>query len=161
MSLRTWRFIVLVLAALALTMESAHLLELPQKLRYDPETYAAVNGTLYRWFAVVGGAYQLGSIAAALMLAYVVRAHRPSFGWTVAGALCLLLAFAIWLAVVAPVNQRAAATLRDAPQALPALWTQLRHRWEYGHVAGFAAQLVGYCLLVRSVLVETPSSVRP
>ena len=29
-------------------------------------------------------------------------------------------------------------------------------RWEYGHVAAFAAWLGGFCLLVRSVLVETP-----
>ena len=34
MSLRIWRFFALVLAAPALAMESAHLLELPQKLRY-------------------------------------------------------------------------------------------------------------------------------
>ena len=46
LSLRTWRFITLLLAALALTLESAHLLELPQKLQYDAQMYAAVNGTL-------------------------------------------------------------------------------------------------------------------
>jgi len=32
MLLRVWRFITLVLAALTLTMESAHVLELPQKM---------------------------------------------------------------------------------------------------------------------------------
>jgi hypothetical protein len=31
-----------------------------------------------------------------------------------------------------------------------------RQRWEYGHVAGFVAQLVGICALIESVLVETP-----
>ena len=139
-------------------MESAHLLELPQKLHYDPQMYAAVNGTLYRYFAVIGGVYQLGSIAAALALTYVVRRRGPSFGWTLAGALCLSIAFGIWLAVVAPVNQQAAVTMRDAPDALPVMWGALRHRWEYGHVAGFVAQLIGFCALVCSVLVETPQS---
>ena len=32
------RFVTLLLAALALTMESAHVLELPQKLAYDPQS---------------------------------------------------------------------------------------------------------------------------
>ena len=51
-----WQFITLVLAALGLTMTSAHVLEMPQKLAYSPELYAAVNTTLYRYFAIVGGA---------------------------------------------------------------------------------------------------------
>ena len=154
MGLRAWRFITLLLAALALTMESAHVLELPQKMRYDAQMYSAVNTTLYRYFAIVGGVYQVGSIVAAV-LAFLVHKHWPSFGWTLAGALCLLLAFGIWLAVVVPVNGEVAEALRSAPESVPAVWMQLRHRWEYGHAAGFVVQLVGFCALVLSVLVET------
>jgi hypothetical protein len=72
MLLITWRFITTVLAALALTMESAHVLELPQKMQYDAQMYAAVNTTLYRYFAIVGGVYQVGSI---------VVAQAPAFLW--------------------------------------------------------------------------------
>jgi len=104
MGLRAWRFITLLLAALALTMESAHVLELPQKMQYDAQMYSAVNTTLYRYFAIVGGVYQVDSIVAAAVLTFLVHKRRPSFGWTLAGALCLLLAFGIWLAVVAPVH---------------------------------------------------------
>jgi hypothetical protein len=71
--LKTWRFLTLLLAALALTAESAHVLELPQKMAYDAAMYAAVNGSLYRWFAIVGGTWQVGSIAMALVLAWLVR----------------------------------------------------------------------------------------
>jgi hypothetical protein len=156
MGLRAWRFITLLLAALALTMESAHVLELPQKMQYDAQMYSAVNTTLYRYFAIVGGVYQVGSIVAAAVLTFLVHKRRPSFGWTLAGALCLLLAFGIWLAVVAPVNGEVAEALRSAPGSVPAIWMQLRHRWEYGHAAGFVVQLVGLCALVLSVLVETP-----
>jgi hypothetical protein len=156
MLLRAWRFITLLLAALALTMESAHVLELPQKMQYDAQMYSAINTTLYRYFAIVGGVYQVGSIVAAAVLAFLVRKHQPSFGWTLAGALCLLLAFSIWLAVVAPVNGEVAEALRSAPESVPAVWMQVRDRWEYGHVAGFVVQLVGLCALVLSVLVETP-----
>ena len=35
---------------------------------------------------------------------------------------------------------------------------RLRNQWEYGHAAGFIAQLVGLCTLVLSVLVETPQN---
>ena len=84
MVLRAWRFITLLLAALALTMESAHVLELPQKMQYDAQMDAAVNTTLYRYFAIVGGVYQVGSIMAAAVLAFLVRKHRPCFGWTLA-----------------------------------------------------------------------------
>src|SRR5215470_1638816 len=114
--LKTWRFVTLLLTALALTMESAHVLELPQKMRYGAELYAAVNGTLYRYFAIVGGMYQIGSIVAAATLVYLLRRRHPSFVWTLGGTLCLLLAFAIWIAVVAPVNDRVADAARSAPQ---------------------------------------------
>jgi hypothetical protein len=49
--------ITLTAAALSLTMTSAHVLELPQKMRLSPADYAAINGSLYRWFAIVGGVY--------------------------------------------------------------------------------------------------------
>jgi hypothetical protein len=62
-------------------MESAHVLELPQKLRYDAAMYSAVNTTLYRWFAIVGAVYQLGSIVLAAVLTVLVRGRvRPSAG---------------------------------------------------------------------------------
>lgn len=159
MSLKAWRFVALLLAALSLTMESAHVLELPQKMQYDAQMYAAVNGTLYRYFAIVGGLYQLGSIVAAGVLAWLVRRRRPAFGWTLAGALLLGLAFAVWLAAVAPVNGQIAEAMLVAPDSVPALWTQLRARWEYGHAAGFIVQVIAFACLLISMLVETPRDV--
>jgi len=158
MFLKTWRCITIILAALALTMESAHMLELPQKMQYDAQMYAAVNTTLYRYFAIVGGVYQISSIVVAAVLTFLVRKRRPSFWWTLTGACCLLLAFGIWLTVVAPVNSQVSEALRSAPESVPTVWIWLRHQWEYGHVAGFIVQLVGLCALVLSVLVETPQS---
>jgi len=155
--LKALRFITLVLAALSMTMESAHLLELPQKMQYDSAMYTAVNGSLYRYFAIVGGTYQLLSIVAAVVLAFVVRRRgQATFRWTIAGAACLVAAFVIWLAVVAPVNSDVSGALAANPDSVPALWMQLRGRWEYGHVAGFVVQLMGLCALVMSMLVETP-----
>jgi hypothetical protein len=156
MFLRVWRFLTLVLAALALTMTSAHVLELSAKMRYDAELYSTVNGSMYRHFAVVGGIYTVASIAAAAVLAVLVRGRGVTVGWTVAGAACLLLAFVSWLTLVAPVNRRVAAAYRAAPTSVPGLWMELRPRWEYGHAAGFVIQLVGFGALVVSILAETP-----
>jgi len=157
MFLRIWRFITIILAALALTMTSAHVLELPQKMQYDAQMYSAVNTTLYRYFATVGAFYTLGSILAAAVLAFLVRKHRPAFRWTLTGAICLLVAFGTWLTIVAPVNNEVADALRSAPESVPALWMRLRERWEYGHATGFIVQLLGFSALVIAVLFETPA----
>jgi hypothetical protein len=53
-------------------------------------------------------------------------------------------------------NEEVADALRSAPESVPMVWLRLRNRWEYGHVAGFVLQLIGFCALVLSVLMETP-----
>jgi uncharacterized membrane protein len=127
-------------------------------MQYDAQMYAVVNTTLYRYFAIVGGVYQVGSSVMAAVLTFLVRKRRPSFGWTLTGVCCLLLAFGIWLVVVVPVNSQVAAAFRSAPESIASVWMRLRNRWEYGHVVGFIVQLVGFCALVLSVLVETLQS---
>jgi Polyketide cyclase / dehydrase and lipid transport len=158
-SLVFWRFAALLLTALALSMTSAHVLELPQKMRYGPDLYAAVNTTLYKYFAVVGGPYTLGSLVSAAVLAGISRG-RPGFAWAAAGASLLLLAFLSWLMVVQPVNSDIAQTLSSSPDAVPLLWLQLRARWEYGHAIGFLLQLAGYLALLASVLLPVRGRVQ-
>jgi MFS family permease len=145
-----WRFITIVLSALALTMTSAHVLELPQKMAYSGEMYAAVNTTLYRYFAIVGGPYQIGAIVSAIVLTILVRRSR-TFRWALAGTLLLIAAFASWLILVLPVNRDVAAAVEASPHAVPSLWLHLRDRWEYGHATGFVLHLAGFCALVMSI----------
>src|SRR5262245_50371631 len=101
--LRAWRFLTLTLTALALTMTSAHVLELPQKMKYDARLYSAVNTTMYRHFATVGAIYSIGQIIAAGVLAFLVRKRRRSFRWTITGASLLLAWLASWLMLVVPI----------------------------------------------------------
>lgn len=161
MLLRVWRFATVMLAGLTLTMTSAHVLELPQKMQYDAQMYSAVNTTLYRYFAVVGGAYTVSSILAAFVLAFLLRRRRQPFRLTLAGAICLLLAFGSWLILVAPANNEIAQALATAPENVPLLWMQLRERWEYGHALGFIITLTGFGLLVFSLLIEIPEHPSP
>ncbi len=154
--LRTWRFVTLVLAALALSPTSAHVLELPQKMQYDAQLYTAVNTTMYRYFAIVGAPYSMGAIVAAIVLTVLVRKRRSAFRWAAAGAALYVLWFISWLTVVLPVNRQIAAAMQAAPAGVPALYMTLRPRWEYGHALGFGLELLGFCALVVSVLVDTP-----
>ncbi len=155
MPFRGLRFIVLLLAALTLTMEAAHVLELPQKLRYAPGLYSAVNSTMYRYFALVGGPLTVLTLLSGAGLVIALR-YQPGFRWTVAGVLAYFVAFGVWLLVVQPVNRTVATAFARDPDSLPHLWAALRPRWEYGYLAGFALELLGLASLLWSVLTEHP-----
>lgn len=142
--MRIHRFFALVIGALTLTMTSAHVLEMPQKLNYDISFYSAVNGTLYRDFATVGGLYTVLSILVVGALAWRAR-RRPSAPWSWTAAGCFLATFVSWLILVAPVNSAAAEGVS---------WAELRPRWEVGHLVGFMLSLAGFAFLCVSVLVE-------
>ncbi len=150
--LQVWRFVTLVWVALALTLTSAHVLELPQKMQYDAAFYAAVNSTLYRQFATMGVVYGLGQIVAAGLLAFAVRRRPRAYRWTLAGTALLVMWFVSWVLIVAPVNDEAARALSASPDLVPAVWMRLRERWEYGHAVGFVFQLLGFCVLLLAVL---------
>ena len=155
--LRTWRFITLLLAALGLVMGGAHVLELLPKIQYNAEMYAAVTSTLYRFFGLVGGPLQVASIVAALLLSYLVRG-RSSFRLTLFGTLALVLSLVLWFTLVAPVNAEWSRVIESAPESVSLAYQRLRPRWEYGHVAAFIAWLIGFSLLLLSVLKETPTA---
>jgi hypothetical protein len=156
-----WRFVTVLLSALALTMTSAHVLELPQKMAYSADMYSAVNTTLYRYFAIVGGSYQIGGIVSAIVMTTLLRrGRRLTFLWAAGGTALLILSFVSWLALVQPVNVQVADALRSSPDTVPMLWQQLQARWEYGHAAGFALHLLGFCAVVFSVVRDTAGSVR-
>jgi hypothetical protein len=152
---RTLRFVTLFLAALGLTFGAAHALEAPVKMRYDPALYAAVTSTLYRLFGSVGAAIQVGALLAAAALSFRLRG-RPSFRLTLLGTLGLLLSLVLWSALVAPVNAEWGRAIATDPASVPDAYARLRPRWEYGHLAAFAAWLGGFALLLLSVLKELP-----
>lgn len=156
MSRRCWWFVTLLLSALGMTMGAAHVLEMPQKLGYRPELYAAINTTLYRYFALAGGVSMIGALLSASALTYGTR-QRPTFRGTLTATVCLALSLALWLALVAPVNAEVARALQAAPESVPTVWLELRNRWEYGHAASFAAWLLGFLLLVNAAVREMPT----
>ena len=142
-------FLALVFSALALSTTSAHLMEYPQKVNLDISTYTIINDHLYRFYAILGGAYCMMAIVFAGILTWLTRTVY-SFRWNLAGFglhICWLLS---WLLIVLPVNKSVAAA--SDMEARSALWSSLRMRWEWGHIIGFCFHLLAFCFLIAGVL---------
>lgn len=156
MSTRIWRFITLMLTSLSLSPSMAHLLKLPQRMKFDQQLWVKVTvfENVYRLFGSVGAVFEMGAIVAAIVLAFLVRKHRSVFYWTLGGAALLALAFVSWLLFVAPMNAEFAQWLTNP---VPPNWTRYRDQWEYAHAINAVIKLLGLSLLVLSVLVETPN----
>lgn len=154
MFLKVWCFITLVLVALFMGLEFAHVLELPAKMQYDEALYITVQNSLYRYFGAPGpGAWiTVAAVLAAIALTVLVRKRRPVFGWTLAGTLCLAIAFPlIFFLKIEPVN---AVIEQASPETVPPNFEQLRSQWEYAHAANFGLSLAGFSALLLSVLVD-------
>jgi hypothetical protein len=158
MLVRTWRFITLVLAALDTGMALCHALEMPAKLKVDAQLWLTFQHTLYRAFGSEGpGAFiEMGAILTAIVLVFLVRRRRPAFYLSLGGAVFLAAAFfLVWLPFVNPVNTE---TARWTVDSIPENWMDMRQQWEYAHTTRFVLQLIGFGVLLVSVLLETPKS---
>lgn len=161
MGLRTWRFITLILSALTTGMALCHALELPAKMRYPASQYITVQNSLYAAFGPpnIGAVIELAAPLAVIVLAILVRKRRSALQWTLVATVFMLLAFPIiFFAFTEPVNS----VIRSAtPASIPSNWEQLRHQWEYSHLARFFCHLAALSALALSVLVETPARYLP
>ncbi|MBD2211470.1 DUF1772 domain-containing protein [Nostoc linckia FACHB-104] len=156
MFLKIWRLMTLMIVALFMGLEFAHALELPPKMQYDGALYVTIQNSLYRYFGAPGpGAFiTVGAVLCAIALTILVRKHRVAFWWTLAGTLCLVIAFPlIYFLRIEPVNvviEQANAT------SLPNNWQKLRNQWEYAHATNFICSLAGFSALLISVLIDVP-----
>jgi hypothetical protein len=141
-----------MLTALSMGVALCHLMEMPAKLTYDGALWLMLLQTLYPpAFGPIGGYLEIGAVVTAGILAFLVRRHRPAFGWTLLGAVCLAIAHAVFWVWVAPVN----ATLTPlTPETLPPDWKALRDQWEYSHATRAILQIVALGAIVLSLLVE-------
>jgi Domain of unknown function (DUF1772) len=98
----------------------------------------------------------MGAILSSVMLSFFVRKRRPVFYWTLAGTICIAIAFpVVFFLFIEPVNLVIEQATLDT---LPANWIRLGNQWEYAHQANFVLSLVGFSALLVSVLVDTPTS---
>lgn len=155
MTLRIVRFVTLILTALTMGSAYCHALELPAKMGYNGSLYTTINQSLYWGFGHIGGPIEGVTVfIAAPVLTFLVRKRRPTFKWTLAGTVCLVLAFIVFLIFTEPMNRE---IFQWTAESLPADWTRVRNQWEYSHVARFILYLLGFCALLVSLLIETPA----
>lgn len=154
MFLKIWRFITLILVALFMGLEFAHTLELPAKMQYDGMLYITIQNSLYRYFGAPGlGAFiTVGAVLCAIALTVLVRKRRPAFWWTLAGTLCLAIAFPlIYFLRIEPVN---VVIEQATARTVPPNWEQLRSQWEYAHAMNFIFGLASFSAFVISILAD-------
>src|SRR5690606_23792347 len=85
----------LTLTALGLAPGASHLMQLPVKMNYAPEMYAATTSTLYSWYGLIGGALQVGAILSVALLAFRVR-RLPNGALAAASAGALVTSLLLW-----------------------------------------------------------------
>ncbi len=157
MFLRGWRLLTLLLTALSAGMAYCHLLELSAKMKYSGSLYLMLHRTLYHEFGTVGGALEVAAAFATVVLTVLVRHRRGAFLLTLAAAVCLAAALAVFLAFVAPANS---AMFRMPLQRPPVEWVRWRDQWEYSHAVRTALTVLGFALLLWSSLRETPTTLK-
>jgi hypothetical protein len=158
MFLKVWRFLAIMLAALTLGLGFCHLMQLPSRLAWDQYLWVAstVQGGLHAAFGSVGAMIDVTAVIVLALNAYFVKEHgRPGYCLALLAALLFALALVLWWALVYPVNVQLATWLNGP---VPADWTAWRARWEWSHAAIALTELVGFALLVLSVLADSGQS---
>jgi hypothetical protein len=160
MLLKVTRFVAILLAALTLGLSFCHLMQLPSRLGWDQYLWvgSTVQGGLYAMFGSVGAALFIATVIVLGLLAFFLREHgRPGYALTLAAALLFVLALVLWGVLVYPVNVELAKWVNGP---VPADWTSYRARWEWGHAVIACVELLGFAVLVWSVLEDTPRNLR-
>uniref|UniRef100_B8HPR8 DUF1772 domain-containing protein n=1 Tax=Cyanothece sp. (strain PCC 7425 / ATCC 29141) TaxID=395961 RepID=B8HPR8_CYAP4 len=149
MLIKLWRFVTLLLTALSMGLSFCHLLELPPRVFYfDAQLWITITTRgLYYLFGTVGAVLEIGSILAALGLAWLIRQRRVTFRLTLIGSGFLLLALLLWIMFIAPVNAELA---NWTPTAFPADWARYRNQWEYTHAINAIIKILGFSALIFS-----------
>jgi hypothetical protein len=131
-TLHVLRFSSIMTTALAAAAAVAHLMEMPAKRRYERGMYVRLHRTLYGNFGRVAGPAEAAAIVTTGMLAWRLRRRNTTTLAPAAAAGCLAAAHGAFWTIVNPVNVE---MLRWRLDAIPADWSTLRDRWEYGHAA--------------------------
>jgi hypothetical protein len=146
---RSGLFAALVLTAWTMGLEFAHVLEWGPKASYPGPLYVRLQESLYVWYGNIGSVIYVLAVASTVALAAAACRDRAARGPAVAAAAAELVALAVFLAVVLPVNSRFPV---HGSGAVPPGWAALRDRWEVGHTIGFVLFTTAFALLLAVVL---------
>jgi hypothetical protein len=126
MLVRTLQFLSIILIAVYMVPQAAHLIEYPGKMAMDRDAYFAVQQIYAGWW--MSAIPLFGAILATLALAFFGRAQRLSAVLSGVAFLMMALVLTQFFVRVAPMN---AAT--EQWTTLPDAWEPIRAQWENGH----------------------------
>ena len=150
--MRIWSIVTLTLVALVLGTSFAHVLQWPAKLQYDGALYTHLHTSLYRYWGPpsITGYMEPAATLAVLVLAVLVRDHRPALPLVAVAAGVLLVAFpVVFFWRVAPSNAAFWNAARSG--TVPVDWMAWRDRWEAGHALRFILHLTAFVLIAVAV----------
>src|SRR5579875_627791 len=142
-------FTALLLTALTMGLEFAHVLEWGPKASFPGPLYVRLQESLYNWYGDIGSVIYVLAVVATVALAVLARRDRASCGLLVPAAVAEMAALIVFLTVVLPVNSRFPV---HGSGAVPAGWQTLRDHWETGHAIGFALFTAAFILLAMTAL---------
>lgn len=148
MRLRVVQFLAIVLIALALVPEGAHLLELPRKIGLPQEQYFTVQAIYLGW-ALPAGIVLIGALVASLVLTIMLRGRGAPFWLTLAAFLLVSATLVIFFIWTNPANQAT-----NNWTAVPENWRALRTQWEYSHAVNAVLTFIALCAVTLSTLIE-------
>jgi hypothetical protein len=147
--MKVWEVVSLLLTALLLGTTFAHVLEISAKRQMDGALWTTLQQRLYRAFATVGGAVEIGAILSTAALAWSISGAGRWLAMSAVG--CLVVAFAgVWIGMVLPVNVEVLRCWQ--PANVPPDWQTWRRRWDRGHALRFGLHLIGFGLLLALVV---------
>ena len=104
-TLRACAFSSIMAGAVTMSAAVAHLMEMPAKMRYEPELYVRLHRTLYPTFGKTAGPAEALAVASTAALAWMAQSKgRRSSGLAVVAAGCLATAHGMFWSVVQPAN---------------------------------------------------------
>jgi hypothetical protein len=155
MKRKTLTFTAILLAALAMGMHLAHVLELGPKLGWDITLYLPVQTSLYKLFGTIGPVLEIGALIVISMLAHRLRGQDRIFRLTALSAGMIVLALITWGLFVLPANGHITQWQVDV---FPDDWTRWRDQWQFGQAGIFVLHLIGFSALLSSVIGEIPEA---
>jgi hypothetical protein len=139
-------------AITALLPPIAHVLELPNKLALDGESWLNIQQHLYRgWGPLLGGPSEIGVLLTTLVLLGLRWRDRGMREATLIAAAAYVGMLAAFFVFNLPVN---AAVNRWTLATLPADWTGYRRQWETGHALAALFGVIGLVAVARGWLIE-------
>jgi hypothetical protein len=113
-------------------------------MRADGAQWLTFQRSIYAFFAYARGPIEGAALLASSLWVVKMLRQRRSYAISAAAAACLLLAFAVWVALIQPVNAEITAL---GAGVMPYRWAALRSQWGWSHSIRFVLHCCGFVLL--------------